>query len=100
VASREITIEYWDKYNFDGDSISLYLNDKPIIENMLLTKFKASVTVKLDSTINYLTLHALNLGTEPPNTAAITVKDGKKIQNIMLYSDLAKSGTLRIISKE
>ena len=100
VSNKEITIEYWDKYNFDGDSISLYLNDRPILENVLLTKIKSSVVVQLDKKNNYLTLHALNLGKEPPNTAAITVKDGKKIQNIMLYSDLEKSGTLKIVLKE
>lgn len=97
VVNKSITIEYWDRYNFDGDSISLFLNDKPVLENVLLTKTKESVTVVLQNGVNYLVLHAINLGTEPPNTASITIKDGKKIQNIMLYSDLQKSGSLKIV---
>lgn len=100
VSSRNIIIEYWDKYNFDYDSISLYLNNKPVLENALLTKTKQTISIQVENGTNYLVLHALNLGVEPPNTASITIKDGKKIQNVMLYSDLAKSGALKIILKE
>jgi hypothetical protein len=97
VVNKTVVIEYWDRYNFDNDSISLYLNDRPILENVLLTKTKESITVNLEDGVNYLILHALNTGNEPPNTASITIKDGKKIQNVMLYSDLIKSGSLKII---
>jgi uncharacterized protein YozE (UPF0346 family) len=100
VSSKNITIEYWDKYTFDYDSISLYLNDKPILENVLLTKTKQVISIEIEKGNNYLILHALNLGLEPPNTASITIKDGKKIQNVMLYSDLSKSGALKIVLKE
>ena len=100
VSSKDITIEYWDRYNEDGDSISLYLNNKPVLENTLLTKIKKSFTIHLDEKVNYLVLHAINTGTEPPNTASVTVKDGKKIQNVSLTSNLRTSGALKITLKE
>lgn len=100
VSSKDITIEYWDRYNEDGDSISLYLNNKPVLENALLTKIKKSFTIHLDEKVNYLVLHAINTGTEPPNTASVTVKDGKKIQNVSLTSNLRTSGALKITLKE
>jgi len=100
VASYNITIEYWDRYNEDGDSINLYLNQKPILENVRLTKLKKSITVTLEKGNNYLVLHALNVGTEPPNTASVTVKDGKKIQNVSLTSDMRTSGALKIVVRE
>jgi hypothetical protein len=100
VSSPDITIEYWDRYNEDGDSVNVYLNKVPVLENVLLTKAKKSIKFHLDKTQNYLVLHALNVGTEPPNTASVTVYDGKKIQNVSLTSDMKKSGALKINVKK
>ena len=100
VSSPDITIEYWDRYTEDGDSINLFINKKPILQNQLLTKVKKSITVHLEKTKNYLVLDAINLGSEPPNTASITVKDGKKIQNVSLTSTMKTSGALKITVKE
>lgn len=100
VSSEDIIIEYWDRYTEDGDSINIYINKKPILENALLTKAKKTISVHLEKKQNYLILYALNLGKEPPNTASITVKDGKKIQNVSLTSDMKKSGALKITVKK
>lgn len=100
VSSAEITIEYWDRYNEDGDSINLYLNKQPVLKNVLLTKAKKSISIKLEKEKNYLVLDAINLGKEPPNTASITVKDGKKIQNVSLTSTMKTSGALKITYKK
>ncbi len=100
VNSADIIIEYWDRYNEDGDSVNLYLNKKPILQNVLLTKAKKVLTVHLEKAKNYLVLDAINLGKEPPNTASITVKDGKKIQNVSLTSTMKTSGALKITLKK
>lgn len=100
VSSADIIIEYWDRYTEDGDSINLYINNKPVLQNQLLTKAKKSITVHLEKTKNYLVLDAINIGTEPPNTASITIKDGKKIQNVSLTSTMQTSGALKIIVKK
>lgn len=100
VINKEITIEYWDRYTEDGDSVNIFLNGVPIVQNALLTKVKKIITVKLDKPINYLVLEAINLGTEPPNTASVTVKDGKKIQTISLTSTLQNSAALKIYLKD
>lgn len=100
VSSADITIEYWDRYTEDGDSINIYINNKPVLQNQLLTKAKKSITVHLEKTKNYLVLDAINIGTEPPNTASITIKDGKKIQNVSLTSTMQTSGALKITVKK
>lgn len=100
VSSPEITIEYWDRYNEDGDSVNLFMNKKPILTNVLLTKAKKTIVIKLEKEKNYLVLDAINLGKEPPNTASITVKDGKKIQNVSLTSTMQTSGALKITYKK
>lgn len=99
VSSPDIVIEYWDRYTEDGDSINLYINKKPILLNQLLTKVKKSISVHLEKEKNYLVLDAINLGKEPPNTASITIKDGKKIQNVSLTSTMKTSGALKITVK-
>lgn len=99
VSSPDIVIEYWDRYTEDGDSINLYINKKPILQNQLLTKVKKSISVHLEKEKNYLVLDAINLGKEPPNTASITIKDGKKIQNVSLTSTMKTSGALKITVK-
>jgi hypothetical protein len=100
VSSADITVEYWDRYTEDGDSINIYINKKPVLENARLTKIKQTLSLHLDQGSNYLVVHALNLGSEPPNTASITVKDGKKIQNVSLTSNLRTSGGLKITVKK
>jgi len=100
VSNHDITIEYWDRYTEDGDSVNIILNDKPILKDVLLTKFKKTVNLHLDNQINYLVLDAINVGKEPPNTASITIKDGKKIQNVSLTSTMKMSGALKIILRK
>lgn len=100
VVNPDIIIEYWDRYTEDGDSINLYMNKTLLIENVRLTKIKQSIKVHLDKPTNYLVVHALNLGTEPPNTASVTVKDGKKVQTVSLTSNLKTSGALKIKLKK
>lgn len=100
VSGDSVIIEYWDRFNEDGDSITLYLNNKPIVYKKLLTKVKQSLTVKLTQKTNYLVLHAENLGKEPPNTATIAIKDGKKIQTISLNSTLRTSSAIKLVVKD
>lgn len=100
VSNRDITIEYWDRYNEDGDSINVFLNKKPILKDILLTKAKKSINIHLDEDVNYLVVDAINEGTEPPNTASVTIKDGKKIQNVSITSNMKTSGALKITYKK
>lgn len=100
VSSRDITVEYWDRYNEDNDSINVFLNKQPILQNIQLTKAKKSITIHLEQDVNYLVVDAINEGTEPPNTASVTVKDGKKIQNVSITSNMKTSGALKITYKK
>lgn len=96
-AGAEMTIKVWDNGLVDGDRISLFLNDKEILHDHKLKKRKKSVTLHLKPGVNYLVLHALNLGSIAPNTAAIEVDDGYQGKTITLRSDMKKSGAIEII---
>ncbi|HKC69643.1 MAG TPA: hypothetical protein VKG26_15505 [Bacteroidia bacterium] len=94
-----VTAYVWDEGLVDGDQISLYLNGQLILENYTLAKAKKQIPLHLVAGTNYLTMQAVNLGTVPPNTAAIEIDDSnsKRHQTLTLISDMQKSGSIKII---
>lgn len=80
----------------DGDIISLNLNGEWILKDLKVTKTKEKVNIKLSKKKNILVLHAENLGDQPPNTAAISLYDGSKTQQIILNSDKGTSQAIKI----
>lgn len=97
VTNKKITLEVWDNNKEDGDIISLKFNDTWILSNFLLKKEKYKIELELTDTNNQLLLYAENLGTIPPNTAAISIDDNKLIRTFILNSDMSKSETVKII---
>ncbi|MBL7912701.1 MAG: carbohydrate binding domain-containing protein [Bacteroidia bacterium] len=97
VASASIKIMVWDKNRSDGDQVSLYLNGELVVENFTVTKKKKEIILNLDPGKNIIVMHALNLGTIPPNTAALSINDGSKRAKLLtLVSTLKKSGALEV----
>lgn len=97
VTNKKITLEIWDNNKEDGDIISLKFNDTWILSNFLLKKEKYKIELELSNTNNQLLLYAENLGSIPPNTAAISIDDNKLIRTFILNSDMSKSETVKII---
>lgn len=97
VKSPYITIEVYDHKKNDGDIISLNYNGDWILENHQIDKEKHTVDVQIgeeSNGMNYLILYAHNLGSVPPNTAAVIIDDGHKRQRYVLNSDLKQSDIL------
>lgn len=97
-----IRLEIYDNGEIDGDMISLYLNNKLVLPKVTLTHKAVRLTIELDPSLpfNELSMFAENLGTKPPNTAALIVYDGKTRYETLLSSDLSKSATLKLKKKE
>jgi len=97
VASNSVKLMVWDKNKADGDEVSLYLNGELIIEKFTVSKTKKEIVIELEPGKNIIVLHALNLGSIPPNTAALSINDGsKRAKLITLVSTLKKSGALEV----
>ncbi|WNJ20316.1 hypothetical protein [Pontibacter sp. G13] len=96
VRSEEVTIHIWDHAAFDRDTISVNINGEWLVENYGLTKKRKVYTYRLKKGDNFIILYALNLGTQPPNTASITVDDGIRKQTIQLRSTMRDCGMLRV----
>lgn len=101
VSHDEVTISIHDKNEVDGDSVSLYYGDSLVCEHVSLTKKKQSFTIKVDKeNPKQLILYAENLGSVPPNTAELTVKDGKNTTEIVLGSDFKWCDSIMLVYKE
>ena len=99
VSSKNLILQVWDNNKEDGDIISLKLNGEWILKNFRVKKSKNEIRLSLTKKDNLLVLHAENLGDQPPNTAAISINDGIKVQELILNSDEDQSEAIRISLK-
>ncbi len=101
VSADTIIIKVWDNGNqVDGDSISLNLNGEWILTGYRLKRKQLEIKVPLKKrSDNYLILYALNLGTAPPNTAAVIVYDGERQKILRLSSDMNTCGAINIVNR-
>ncbi|HEX6334440.1 MAG TPA: hypothetical protein VFZ78_09450 [Flavisolibacter sp.] len=98
VYSDSLQIDVFDNGEVDGDSISVFFNDKLLGANLNLSTRAIHMDLVLDNTreINTVSMFANNLGSIPPNTALMVVFDGRRRHEIRLSSTLQKNGTVRI----
>ncbi len=101
VESDIINIDLYDNGEVDGDSISLFFNNKLLLSNKKLTTKAIHLSLDIDnqSDVNELVMYAENLGSIPPNTALMIVTDGPNRYEVRITSDLEKSGVIRFIHK-
>ncbi len=102
VDSDSLVVDFYDNGEIDGDSISIFFNDRLLASSQKLSTRSVHLKIGLDTTkeINELTMFADNLGSIPPNTALMLVGDGKKRYEVRMSSTLNKNATLRIRRKK
>ena len=101
VENESIKVDLYDNGEVDGDSISLFYNNKLLLSHKRLSEkaITLNIPVGQDDGINELVMYAENLGTIPPNTALMVVTDGTKRYEVRITSDLQKSGAIRFVHK-
>ncbi|CAM1344334.1 hypothetical protein [Tenacibaculum amylolyticum] len=57
----------------DGDRVTIYVNDIPVVTNITLRSRYQSFNIPLEEGVNKIKIVALNQGTSGPNTAAFKV---------------------------
>ncbi len=102
VDADSLVIDFYDNGEVDGDSISIFYNDKLLASSQKLSASAIRLHIQLDSAKEYneLTMFADNLGSIPPNTALMLVYDGVKRYEVRMSSTLNKNATLRIRRKK
>lgn len=102
VNSDSISVNFYDNGEVDGDSISVFFNDKLLGANLMLSTKAIHMDITLDSTkeVNTLAMFANNLGSIPPNTALMLIYDGKKRYEVRLSSNLQQNAVVKIRRKK
>lgn len=94
---NKLTITIWDNRTYDGDIVSLFLNEKPILAAFEISKNRLDIEIEVEEGKEYyLTLFAHNLGKIPPNTAALYISDGNQKKFLTLSSDLNKCEAVKV----
>jgi hypothetical protein len=96
VHTKEVVLNIYDDGAIDNDTISVYLDNRQVIDHAMLTDRPLIVTLHLDDTNDYheLVLVADNEGTIPPNTSLMIVKAGDKEYKVNITSSLQKNASI------
>ena len=99
LAGDSLELRFFDNVQVDGDSITLFLNDKMIFTHIRLTEkaFVIKLPINALADTNELTMVAENLGAIPPNTAYMVAIVNGQYYNVNLSSTEETSGMIRLV---
>ncbi len=98
VKARTIKLKIWDSQVEDGDVISIYLDDKKVVDNLYLRSKQQEFEIELPpGAEHYLTVYAEDFGKAEPNTARVLIFDGVREQIIDLVAERKKQQSVKII---
>jgi hypothetical protein len=97
VTNEDISVRLYDNGEIDGDTISVYLDGKPILSNKGLSTQPITVHLKMDESNpdHVLVMVAENMGRIPPNTSLMIVQDGDKRYSVSITSTEQKNAMVR-----
>ena len=97
ITGTSFHIDIYDNGQVDGDTVTIFLNDKLIIPSKKLTTTPISMDVKIEENIDIydITMYAETLGTIPPNTALMIVTTSTDRYEINITSTDQTSGAVR-----
>ncbi|MFT3949735.1 MAG: hypothetical protein QM763_22415 [Agriterribacter sp.] len=99
VSGDSIELNFYDNAEIDGDSITLFLNEKLIFQHIYLTDkaFTVKIPVSDLQQTNELVMVAENLGSIPPNTSFMVANVGGKRYEARLISTEGSSAMIRFV---
>jgi len=101
VSGDSIELRFYDNAEVDGDSISLFLNNKLVFEHIRLTAvaYTIKLSVKDLNESNELVMVAENLGSIPPNTSYMVAIVNDERYDARLASSEGSSAMIRLVKK-
>lgn len=97
VTHELINVRLYDNGEVDGDTISVYLDGKPLLMNKGLSTKPISLTLKMDenNADHVLVMVAENMGRIPPNTSLMIVQDGDNRYQVSITTTEQKNAMVR-----
>ena len=101
VKNREIRVKIWDSQLEDGDIVSIFIDDKRVVDHITLTKKprEYKITLPPGKKEYYLTVFADSFGQSEPNTARVLINDGVEERTIDLVSGRKKQESVKLIAE-
>jgi len=99
LSGDSVELHFYDNGQVDGDSISLFLNDKLIFEHIRLTDkaYSIKLSVRELNSSNELIMVAENLGSIPPNTSYMVATVADKMYEARLESTEGSSAVVQLV---
>jgi hypothetical protein len=97
VKNDQVIVKLYDNGEVDGDTVTVYMDGKPVISSKMLSTVPLTITLKMDedNTEHVLVMVAENLGRIPPNTSLMVVHDGDKRYEVRITSTEQKNAMVR-----
>jgi len=98
VYDDSVLVSFYDNGEIDDDTISVFLNKKPILVRRGLSARALNIYIGLDSMtdIHELSMFANNMGKFPPNTALMVISDRQKRYELYLSASLKQNASVRL----
>jgi hypothetical protein len=98
----QFKVELYDNGQVDGDTVSLFFNNKLMVAQKRLSTTPISLDLVIDrsKTDNELVMYAENLGSIPPNTALMVVTARDKRYEVNITSTEDVNGAVRFRLKQ
>jgi hypothetical protein len=101
-SNDSLLLSFYDNGTIDGDTISVALNGRILVEKLGLTanafKIVIPATIKPGDSL-ILVMHAESLGLIPPNTGLLIIQDGATRYEIRFEGDLQTSSAIMLRKK-
>lgn len=95
--TNEVTLNIYDDGAIDHDTVSVYLDNKCVVNHAMLTDRPIVVTLHLDDDNDYheIIMVAENEGEIPPNTSLMIVKAGDKEYEVRITTTEQKNAVIK-----
>jgi hypothetical protein len=99
VDTGRIKLDFYDNGQIDGDTVSVYVNNIPVVSQKMLTAKPVTIFIAIDSQKlqQEVIMVGENLGSIPPNTALMIINANDKRYQLFLTSDDKKNALIRFI---
>jgi len=102
ISQDSLQLTLYDNGTVDGDTVSVLLNGKVIWPRvgLLATPINKTIylTPEMGDSISII-MYAENLGSIPPNTGLLIIREAKKIYYIQFSGDLDKNSKIILVRK-
>jgi hypothetical protein len=95
-SSDSLLIALYDNGEVDGDTVSVLMNGQLILakQGLTTTAIKKTIYIPAGTDKVELIMYAESLGSIPPNTGLLVIRDGKNLYEIRFSGDLQKNASI------